>query len=135
MYHSQDVPSGNMIMRELQTANNFGSVRQRAAGYREGGTDFSSIRDAAQQAAITQRALLQNTSDDKSQAWLMDQKQKLVAQKQLEREAEMAQYKSTKGPGRTSTSGTANASGAELEAKRAALRDKLAQRIKEQMIN
>ena len=65
----------------------------------------------------------------------MDQKQKLVAQKQLEREAEMAQYKAhSKGQGRPSASGGANVSGSELDAKRAALRDKLAQRIKEQMI-
>lgn len=132
---SEDVPSSNLVLTSHLQSN--AAAKNRGAGYKGGAADITSIREAAEAAANTQRSMLmaQGASGDPgAQRWLQEQKLKLVAQKKVEREAEIVQYKAAAKPSPSRPAPGAEAQGAELEAKRAALRDKLAQRIKEGMM-
>ncbi|GAX85773.1 hypothetical protein CEUSTIGMA_g13188.t1 [Chlamydomonas eustigma] len=143
---SEDLPSGNLILGGARSLKTVGSVRNKAAGYKADAVpDLATIREAAEVAASTQKGMLETHisgaggSDDAAQKWLQDQKLKLVAQKKVERDAETAQFKL----GKSFTAGhskpafgssTASVSDQDMEAKRAALRDKLAQKFKGDMM-
>ncbi|KAJ9504544.1 hypothetical protein QJQ45_005428, partial [Haematococcus lacustris] len=117
------------------------SIRNRAAGYKSGAAgsagDVAAIREAAKQASNTQKALMAKMAGsggqdaEQAQAWLQDAKVKLIAQKNVEREAEMEEYK--KQQRKVAARGPAAAAD-ETEAKRAALRDKLASKFKQDLL-
>eukprot|EP00200_Dunaliella_tertiolecta_P005141 CAMPEP_0202339418 /NCGR_PEP_ID=MMETSP1126-20121109/1291_1 /ASSEMBLY_ACC=CAM_ASM_000457 /TAXON_ID=3047 /ORGANISM="Dunaliella tertiolecta, Strain CCMP1320" /LENGTH=590 /DNA_ID=CAMNT_0048929971 /DNA_START=925 /DNA_END=2697 /DNA_ORIENTATION=- len=129
----------------------FGSsfnTHSRAAGFQSDSSknstgnsqDLAAIRKAAMEAAATQKNLMLgkrvtggNTEDDSANTWLKEAKLKLVAQKKLEREAEMQAYAAEKGrkPGKEGESKGAD----DIEARRAALRDRLASKFKQDLIN
>mmetsp|Transcript_1667 Transcript_1667/g.3732 ORF Transcript_1667/g.3732 Transcript_1667/m.3732 type:complete len:539 (-) Transcript_1667:759-2375(-) len=140
---SEDVPSpGNLILGEGRAFATQGSVRNRGAGYKAnaaGGVDLSAVRQAAQQAAETQKHIIASRrggeGGDDAQRWLQEQKVKLVEKKRAERAAETEAYKAEKGVPRPPMGLVPpTQTGEDLEVKRAALRDKLAQKFKQELV-
>ncbi|KAG2432599.1 hypothetical protein HXX76_008939 [Chlamydomonas incerta] len=112
------------------------SVRNRGAGYKTeaAGVDLEAIRKAAQQAAESQKKLVgKGDVNDAATKWLQEAKLKLVAQKQAEREREMADYKAASA-GKPKPSGPSVTAAAPDDAKRAALREALAQKMKQNIM-
>lgn len=117
------------------------SMRSRAAGFKSSpaaGADSGSdgLRHAAEAAAETQRGLLAThrvMSTLQQDEWLAEQKRRLVASKQVARQIEMEDYQRARGAELAEPSFMKQPGGGaetDLEAKRAALREKLAARFK-----
>ncbi|PNW78492.1 hypothetical protein CHLRE_09g395250v5 [Chlamydomonas reinhardtii] len=112
------------------------SVRNRGAGYKTeaAGVDLEAIRKAAQQAAESQKKLVgKGDVNDAATKWLQEAKLKLIAQKQAEREREMVDYKAASA-GKPKPSGPSTTAAAADDAKRAALREALAQKMKQNIM-
>ncbi|EFJ43687.1 hypothetical protein VOLCADRAFT_96068 [Volvox carteri f. nagariensis] len=120
---------------DAPTGSSAGRVRGRGAGYKSeasSGVDLEAVRKAAQQAAESQKKLIgKGDANDEASKWLQEAKKKLVAQKQADREQEIEAYKAAAG-----SKPKAGASGAVSadEAKRAALREALAQKMKQSIL-
>ncbi|KAG2454157.1 hypothetical protein HYH02_001193 [Chlamydomonas schloesseri] len=124
-----DAPTGAALVKSS-------SVRNRGAGYKTeaAGVDLEAIRKAAQQAAESQKKLVgKGDVNDAATKWLQEAKLKLIAQKQAEREQEMANYKAASA-GKPKPSGPSTTAAAADEAKRAALREALAQKMKQNIM-
>lgn len=124
---------GNVMVdaeRNMTKQNSMGFNRN-AVGYKAGGGD-DSVRDAAKQAALTQRGVLmaQRDGNDQAQQWLQEQKMKLVAQKKAERQAELLAFRE----GAAQAPAAAKATNDPMDAKRAELRNKLANKFKTDLV-
>ncbi|MEW5304626.1 MAG: hypothetical protein WDW36_007225 [Sanguina aurantia] len=162
-------PADALIPGAGSTFTNENSVQRRGAGYSSGGvggasassnvnpspsnsnrSDLTAVREAAKEAAETQRSMVAMRSGaapagGQADQWMMAQKAKLVAAQRMEREAETAAYKqqqqqqprqAQKGAklGMGSAAAAAAATSLETDAKRAALRDRLAQGLKQSLM-
>ncbi|GIL55669.1 hypothetical protein Vafri_11200 [Volvox africanus] len=119
---------------DAPTSSSAGKARGRGAGYKSeaSGVDLEAIRKAAQQAAESQKKLIgKGDANDEASKWLQEAKKKLVAQKQADRDQEIEAYKAAAGkPKMGAGSGATSAD----EAKRAALREALAQKMKQNIL-
>ncbi|GLI65330.1 hypothetical protein VaNZ11_008873 [Volvox africanus] len=119
---------------DAPTSSSAGKARGRGAGYKSeaSGVDLEAIRKAAQQAAESQKKLIgKGDANDEASKWLQEAKKKLVAQKQADRDQEIEAYRAAAGkPKAGAGSGAAGAD----EAKRAALREALAQKMKQNIL-
>ncbi|KAG2497316.1 hypothetical protein HYH03_004899, partial [Edaphochlamys debaryana] len=121
------------------------SIR-RNTGYRSsaGGVDMEAIRKAAQQAAESQKKMVgKGDVTDEAAVWLNEAKKKLVEAKKVERDAELAAFKrpgpglglaGPAGPGGKGASAGGKGTSAADDAKRTALREALAAKMKQSII-
>ncbi|GLC36117.1 hypothetical protein PLESTB_001378900 [Pleodorina starrii] len=109
-------------------------ARGKGAGYKSeaSGVDLEAIRKAAQQAAESQKKLIgKGDGNDEASKWLQEAKKKLIAQKQADREQEMEEYKAA---GKSKAGAGAGGAASADDAKRAALREALAQKMKQNIM-